>query len=98
MMGMAGSGNLVPVDMIASLIHLVRGHRVMLDADLARLPGVATKRLNEQVKRNRARFTQGLCVPDCDLKRWARWPKVRSPGLHRAWRGDAGQRRQHPGG
>ena len=34
----------------------VRGHRVMLDDDLAKLYGVPTKRLNEQVKRNLARF------------------------------------------
>src|SRR6476620_7016832 len=32
------------------------GQRVMLDEDLAELYGVATKRLNEQVKRNRERF------------------------------------------
>jgi hypothetical protein len=43
---------------IANLIYVVRGHRVMLDSDLARLYGVPTKRLNEQVKRNRARFPE----------------------------------------
>jgi hypothetical protein len=37
-------------------IHLIRGHRVMLDSDLAMIYGVTTKRLNEQLKRNRARF------------------------------------------
>src|SRR5207244_643344 len=41
---------------IERLILLVRGERVMLDADLARLYGVSTKRFNEQVKRNRGRF------------------------------------------
>ncbi len=41
---------------IPQAIQQVRGQRVMLDADLARLYGVATKRLNEQVRRNRARF------------------------------------------
>ena len=35
---------------------MIRGQKVMLDADLAELDGVTTKRLNEQVKRNRARF------------------------------------------
>jgi hypothetical protein len=34
----------------------VRGHKVILDADLARIYGVPTKRLNEQVKRNASRF------------------------------------------
>lgn len=37
-------------------IHLVRGQRVMLDIDLAKLYGVSTKRLNEQVRRNIDRF------------------------------------------
>jgi hypothetical protein len=35
---------------------VVRGHRVILDADLAELYGVETKRLNEQVRRNAGRF------------------------------------------
>jgi hypothetical protein len=37
-------------------IHVVRGERVMLDADLAALYRVETKRLNEAVRRNAARF------------------------------------------
>lgn len=37
-------------------ILLIRGHRVLLDSDLAQLYGVATKRLNEQVRRNKTRF------------------------------------------
>jgi hypothetical protein len=45
-----------PIAQIASAIHVVRGQRVMLDADLATLYGVSTKRLNEQVRRNRLRF------------------------------------------
>ena len=45
----------VAVD-VASQIRIVRGQKVLLDADLARLYGVTTKRLNEQVKRNRDRF------------------------------------------
>ena len=38
------------------LIFSIRGHRVMLDADLARLYGANTKRFNEAFKRNRDRF------------------------------------------
>lgn len=38
------------------LILLIRGHKVLLDADLAKLYGVTTGRLNEQVRRNRDRF------------------------------------------
>ena len=41
---------------IESRIFLIRGKRVMLDSDLANLYGVETKRLNEQVNRNRKRF------------------------------------------
>jgi hypothetical protein len=41
---------------IEGQIIVIRGHRVMLDRDLARIYGVPTKRLNEQVKRNRHRF------------------------------------------
>ena len=44
------------VEQAASRILLIRGRRIMLDVDLARLYGVSTKRLNEQVKRNRSRF------------------------------------------
>jgi hypothetical protein len=47
-----------PLLQIESRIQLVRGLRVMIDADLAELYGVPTKRLNEQVKRNRERFPQ----------------------------------------
>ena len=41
---------------IEGRIQLVRGLKVMIDVDLAALYGVPTKRLNEQVKRNRERF------------------------------------------
>ena len=43
---------------IVSLIREIRGQQVMLDRDLALLYGVATKRLNEQVKRNIKRFPE----------------------------------------
>jgi hypothetical protein len=43
---------------IAPLIHQIREERVILDADLARIYGVTTKRLNEQVKRNAERFPE----------------------------------------
>lgn len=45
-----------PVELIESAILFIRGERVILDSDLARLYRVSTKRLNEQVKRNRERF------------------------------------------
>lgn len=49
---------LVPAPPIENRILLIRGLRVMLDADLAAVYGVPTKRLNEQVKRNQARFPE----------------------------------------
>jgi hypothetical protein len=47
---------LIPVEVIERKILLIRGEKVMLDADLAELYDVPTKRLNEQVKRNADRF------------------------------------------
>jgi len=47
---------LVAIEAIASRIVVLRGQRIMLDADLAALYGVTTKRLNEQVRRNLGRF------------------------------------------
>ncbi len=47
---------LLPSERIERRILLIRGQRVMVDADLAMLYGVATKRLKEQVKRNPGRF------------------------------------------
>lgn len=43
---------------IEGAILTIRGQRVILDQDLARLYGISTKRLNEQVKRNRERFPE----------------------------------------
>ena len=44
------------IEAIASRIVTLRGERVLLDSDLATLYGVETRRLNEQVRRNRRRF------------------------------------------
>ncbi len=48
--------NLIPIETIESKIYLIRGVKIMLDDDLAKLYNVPTKRLNEQVKRNIKRF------------------------------------------
>lgn len=48
--------SLVPNELIASRILLIRDQKVMIDSDIAELYGVTTKRLNEQVKRNISRF------------------------------------------
>ena len=46
----------IAVEVIATRILELRGKKVTLDRDLAKLYGVKVKRLNEQVKRNRKRF------------------------------------------
>jgi hypothetical protein len=44
------------IHLVESRIKTIRGQKVILDADLADVYGVSTKRLNEQVRRNKARF------------------------------------------
>ena len=44
--------NLIPIEKISSHILLIRGQKVILDRDLAKLYDVETRRLNEQVARN----------------------------------------------
>ena len=46
----------IPFERIASVIHVIRGQKVMLDRDLAVLYGVETRVLNQAVKRNSGRF------------------------------------------
>lgn len=47
---------IVPIEMIERKIYLIRGQKVILDADLAELYGVATKAFNQAIKRNGDRF------------------------------------------
>lgn len=49
-------GSIVSLETIERRILTIRGQKVMLDADLADIYGVVTKRLNEQVRRNYDRF------------------------------------------
>ena len=46
----------IPIPDVQSLVLTLRGKRVLLDSDLARLYGVPTKQLNQQVRRNAAKF------------------------------------------
>src|SRR3989338_7492547 len=50
--------NLIAPEKIENKIFLIRGKKVMLSKDLAEIYGVSTKRLNEQVKRNKDRFPE----------------------------------------
>jgi hypothetical protein len=49
---------LIPVEIIEKKIYLIRGHKVMLDRDLAELYGVETRVLNQAVRRNIDRFPE----------------------------------------
>ncbi len=53
---MAKTRAIVPTEQMDRRILLLRGYRVMLDADLAEVYGTTTKALNQAVKRNRERF------------------------------------------
>lgn len=50
--------SLVPTELIAQSILVIRGQKVIIDADLAALYGVPTKALNQAVKRNQERFPE----------------------------------------
>ncbi len=71
---------IVPYEQIEGKIYLLRGKKVMLDRDLARLYGVKTMVLNQAVKRNIKRFPEDfmfvltqnelkLDITNCDIKK-----------------------------
>ena len=47
---------IVDKEAVENLIYIIRGQKVMLDVDLARIYGYETRRFNEQVKNNVERF------------------------------------------
>ena len=53
---MKANASLVQTERVEKLILIIRGHKVLLDSDLAVLYGVETKVLNQAVRRNRDRF------------------------------------------
>lgn len=56
--GKGGVSALVPIERVEQVILLIRGEKVILDTDLAKLYGVTTKALNQAVKRNVGRFPE----------------------------------------
>ncbi len=66
-----------PAPKVESPIFVVRGERVILDADLATVLGATTKRLNEQVKRNKDRFPEDFCFR-LTIKEWKDFLAIRS--------------------
>jgi hypothetical protein len=82
----------VPVEGIAGSIIILRGHRVLLDANLAAIYGVEIRALNQAVKRNSERFPEDFCfsaicrrggsfkITICDLEDWP-WSERQIPAL-----------------
>ena len=64
----------LPDEFIEDTILLIRGKRVILDYDLARLYGVATKVLNQAVKRNLDRFPEDFMfqLTKAETEEWQR--------------------------
>ena len=50
--------SIIPEDILLNKIYEIRGHKVMLDSDLAELYGVETKVLNQSIRRNIERFPE----------------------------------------
>jgi hypothetical protein len=73
---------LVPTERIEKAILLIRGHKVMLDRDLADLYGVATKVLNQAVRRNYARFPEDFMfqLSQAEFEDWRSQIVTSNPG------------------
>ena len=68
---------IVQVAKIEQRILLIRGEKVIIDADLAGFYGVPTKRLNEQVKRNKERFPEDFMF-QLSKEEWEDFQSLRS--------------------
>jgi uncharacterized membrane-anchored protein YjiN (DUF445 family) len=73
----------IPDEVLVNKIYLIRGHKVMLDSDLADLYQVETKRLNEQVRRNITRFPKDFMF---QLKE-EEWENLKSQNATSSWGG-----------
>ena len=73
---------MVPAERIAQSIIALRGHKVMLDADLAALYGVQTRVLNQAVKRNLDRFPADFMfqLSARELETWRSQVVISKPG------------------
>jgi len=72
----------VPIERIENRILLVRGQKVLIDADLAALYGVETRVLNQAVKRNAERFPADFMFPLSakELETWRSHLVMSNPG------------------
>ena len=76
-------------DNIESMIYIVRGQKVMLDFDLARIYGYETRKLNEQVRNNMEKFDEDFCF----LLSKAEWGLILKS---KKWTSSWGGRRKPP--
>ena len=76
------------MDTISGLIHYIRGEKVILDVDLARLYGVEVKRLKEAVRRNINRFPKDFLFI---LSKNESLPNLRSQIATSSWGGSRSQ-------
>ena len=67
----------IPVEVVKGKIYLLRGQKVLLDADLAELYGVEAKVLNQAVRRNLSRFPQDFMF-QLSEEEYAGWGSLRS--------------------
>ena len=85
----------IPDEVLMNKIYLIRGQKVMIDSDLSELYGVETRRLNEQVKSNIARFPEDFMFQLCEdefanlksqiaTSSWGRSPRT-SVCVYRTW-------------
>ncbi|WP_316846050.1 ORF6N domain-containing protein [Pedobacter psychrodurus] len=74
---------IIPDNIVVNKIYELRGLKVMLDSDLAELYGVETKRLNEQVGRNRDRFPEDFMFQLNDEE----WLNLKSQFATSSWGG-----------
>lgn len=84
---MVDDQSLIRLEQIERSILFIRGQKVMIDSDLAKLYGTTTKKLNQAIKRNRARFPSDFMfqltlgekqevVTDCDHLKGLRFSPV----------------------
>jgi phage regulator Rha-like protein len=73
---------------IESLIHVIRGQKVMVDADLATLYGVQTGALNQAVRRNIARFPEDFAfrLSKTEFEHWKSQSVISNPSAKMALR------------
>lgn len=73
----------LPDEIVLSKIYLIRGHKVMLDSDLAELYNVETKVLNQAVNRNEYRFPDDFMFKLTDNE----WANLKSQIVTSSWGG-----------